>query len=134
DHAVGGRECVHGERAERRRAVEQDEVETVRLLQRVCQIPVAVVSVRQLDRRARELWLRGDEEEIRERGRLRERRQRRAVEQVVRRRPVRAHAETRGGVRLRIEVDDEGALARLRKASGEVNRGGRLAEARLLIR
>ena len=48
--------------------------------------------------------------------------------------PVRALAEPRGRVRLRVEVDDERALAGLREAGGEVDRGRRLADAALLVR
>ena len=61
-------------------------------------------------------------------------RERRAVEQVVARGAVRAHAEPGGRVRLRVEVDDERPLAGLREARGEVDRSRRLADAALLIR
>src|SRR5207248_4242807 len=47
---------------------------------------------------------------------------------------VRALAEARGRVRLRVEVDDERPLARLREAGGEVDRGRRLADPALLVR
>ena len=57
-----------------------------------------------------------------------------AVEQVERRRAVRALAEPGSRVRLRVEVDDERRLAGLREAGGEVDRGRRLADAALLVR
>src|SRR5262249_16696828 len=60
--------------------------------------------------------------------------ERRAVEQVVRRLPVRALTEPGGGVRLRIQVDDERSLAGLCQARRKVDRGRRLADAALLIR
>ena len=106
----------------------------LRVGERLGQEAVAVVAARELDRRAGELRLRGDEEEVRERRRLRELGQRSAVEQVVARRAVRAHAEARGRVRLRVEVDDERPLARLGKAGGQVDGARRLADAALLVR
>ena len=58
---------------------------------------------------------------------------RRTVEEIIARAPVRAHAEPGGRVRLRVEVDDEGPLARLGEARSEVDRRRRLADAALLI-
>ena len=72
--------------------------------------------------------------QVREARRLRQLRERRAVEEVVGRRAVRALAEPRGRVRLRIEVDDERPLTGLGQARGEVDRGRRLADAALLVR
>ena len=47
---------------------------------------------------------------------------------------VRAPSEPGRRVRLRVEIDEEAALSRLGKARGEVDRGGRLADAALLVR
>ena len=98
------------------------------------EVALAVAALRELDDGAGEVGLRRDEVEVRERRVLRQLGERRAVEQVVARGAVRAHAETGGRVRLRIEVDHERALAGLREAGGEVDRSRRLADAALLIR
>ena len=135
EHAVGGGERVHGQRPERGRAVEEDEVVLRRPgRERLLEVALAVLALRELDDRAGELGLRGHEIEVREGRVLRQLGERRAVEQVVARRAVRAHAEPRGRVRLRVEVDDERALAGLREAGGEVDGGRRLADAALLVR
>ncbi len=42
-------------------------------------------------------------------------------------------AETRGGVALRIEVDDQDALANCRERGAQIDRCGGLADATLLI-
>src|SRR5207244_212571 len=86
------------------------------------------------DERSREIRLRGYEIEVRETRRLSEFGERRAVQQVVARRPVGAFAEPRGRVRLGVEIDDERPLARLRETGGEVDRGRRLADPALLVR
>ena len=52
----------------------------------------------------------------------------------MRRDAVRAAAEARGRVRLRVEVDEQAALAGLGEAGGEVDGGRRLADAALLVR
>src|SRR3954452_6069987 len=98
------------------------------------QIRLAFAVAGQLDRGAGKLRLRGNQVQVREACRLRELTERRTVEQVVGRGPVRALAETRSGVRLRVEVDDERALAGFGQASGEIDRSRRLADAALLIR
>ena len=95
---------------------------------------LAVVAPRELDRGAGELGLGRDQEEVRERGRLRELADGDAVEQVVAGGAVRPHPEPRGRVRLRVEVDDERALTGLGEARGEVDGGRRLADAALLVR
>ena len=87
-----------------------------------------------MDRRRRELGLRRHEVDVREGARGHELRQRSAVEEVERRVAVRAPPETGRRVRLRVEIDEEAALSRLGKARGEVDRGGRLADAALLVR
>ena len=46
---------------------------------------------------------------------------------------VRLDAEVRGGVGLRVEVEDADALAALGQGRRQVDRGGRLADAALLI-
>ena len=87
-----------------------------------------------MDGRGRELGLRRHEVEVRERARDRELAQRDPVEQVERRVAVRAASETRRRVRLRVEIDEQAPLARLREARGEVDGGRRLADAALLVR
>ena len=135
EHAIGGRERVHRQRPERGRAVEEDEVVLRRAgRERLRQVALAVGSLRELDDGAGEIGLGRHDVEVRERGVLRELGERRAVEQVVARGAVRAHAETGGRIRLRIEVDHERALAGLREAGGEVDGSRRLADAALLIR
>ena len=134
DHAVGRGERVDRQRAERRRAVEQHEVEALRLLRarrRGSARRRRAATARPPRRRARASTERGRGSRTASASRARERH---AVEQVVRRRPVRAHPEPGGRVRLRVEVDHERALARLGQAGREVDRRRRLADAALLIR
>src|SRR4051794_22821102 len=131
-----GRERVHRERAERGRTVEEDEV----VLRRAGGEGFGEVALsrrsalRELDDGARELRLRRHQVEVRELRVLCELRKGRAVEEVVARRAVRAHPEAGRRVCLRIEIDDERALAGLRKAGGEVDGSRRLPDAALLIR
>src|SRR5262249_47094928 len=70
---------------------------------------------------------------VREARRLRELAQRRPVQQVDARASVRALAQPRGRVRLRVEIDHERALAGFREAGCEVDRGRRLADSALLV-
>jgi hypothetical protein len=108
DRPVRSRECIDGQRAEGRRAVEQDVGVLVhRSLERVCEVALAAGSVREIDRRGGEIALRHDDVEVLDVRRLREGAKRGAVQQVVSRDAVRAHAETRRGVRLWVEVDHE---------------------------
>ena len=121
DHPVGGGERIDGQRAERRRTVEEDEaVALTRAGERALQVALPVLVARELDRHAGEVVLGGDELEIPEAGRPRDLRDRRTVEQVVARDAVRVLAEPRGGVRLWVEVDEQRPLARLRKAGRKV--------------
>src|SRR5205823_4082291 len=101
--------------------------------ERLCQIPLAVRPARELDDGARELRFRRHELEPREPRRLREPLERDPIEQVERRAPVGALTQARGRVRLRVEVDDERPLTRLRETCCEVDRGRRLADAALLV-
>ena len=74
DHAVGGGERVHRERAERRRAVEEDEAvarSVASSRERVGEVALAALERGQVHRRRGELGLRGDEVEVRERARRR---------------------------------------------------------------
>ena len=130
---MGGGQRVHGERPERGRAVEEDEGEVVRAGQRLGQVAIAVVAARELDDRAGQLRLRGHEPEVPEPRRLRQLCQRRAVEEVVARGAVRVLAEPRRRVRLRIEIDDERAFARLGETRRQVDRSRRLADPALLV-
>ena len=135
DRPAGSRECIHRERPERRRAVEEHErVVVERAPERIGQIALAALSGGELDLCRGEAALRHHDVEIRKRCRPYERGQRRAVQQVVRRRPVGLHPEPRGRIRLRVEVDQEHALAGLREARADVDRRRRLADAALLVR
>ena len=136
EDAIRGGERVHGQRAERRRAVEEDEGVVVRrgVGEGVGEVALAALERGEVDRRRRELGLRRHEVDVREGARGHELRQRRAVEEVERRVAVRAPPEAGRRVRLRVEIDEEAALSRLGKARGEVDRGGRLADAALLVR
>src|SRR5439155_3541080 len=134
-YAIRGGERVHRERAEGGRAVQEDERVLLRpRRERLAQVRLAIRVLRQLDRRAGELRLGRNEVEVRKPRRLCEFFQRRAVEEVVRRRSVCALPEPGGRVRLWVEVDDERPLARLRQTGCEVDRSRRLADAALLIR
>ena len=135
EDAVGRGERVHGERPERRRAVEEDEVVLLAARrERLGEVALAVVAARELDDRAGKVGLRRDEVEVLERRVLDELGERGAVEEVVARRPVRAHPEPGRRIRLRVEVDDERALAGLGEAGGEIDGGRRLTDAALLVR
>jgi hypothetical protein len=136
EDAVGGREGVHGERAERRRAVEEDEAVPVgrTVGERLGEVALASLERRQLDARRGELRLRGHQIEVREGARPRQLAERDAVEQVEGRVPVGTATEARRRVRLRVEVDEQAPFARLGEARGEVDGGRRLADAALLIR
>ena len=70
EHAVGCGERVDGERPERRRAVEEDEVVPVAPRgERLSEIRSPSVAAAELDDGAGEIGLGGDEIEVRERGR-----------------------------------------------------------------
>src|SRR5437764_13443961 len=97
------------------------------------QVRLAVASLRQLNRGSGKLGSRRNEVQVPKPRRLDELAQRRPVEEIVRRRSVRALTETRCRVRLRVEIDDERRLAGLRETGGEVDRRRRLADAALLI-
>ena len=90
--------------------------------------------VGELDCGAGEGGLRGHELQVPEPGRPGDLGDRRAVQEVVARRPVRLLAQTGGGVRLRVEIDQQRPLARLGEAGREVDGGRRLADAALLVR
>ena len=108
EHAIRCSQRIYGQRPERRRAVDEDKrVVAVRSRQRLSQIPLAVSPARQFGCGTGKVGLCGDEIKVREAGRLRELAKRRAVEQVDARAAIRALAEARGRVRLRIKVDDE---------------------------
>ena len=135
DHAVGGGERVHGQRPVRGRAVEEDvAVAVAGSRERALEVALAVRVVGELDRGAGEGGLRGHELEVPEPRRPGDLGDRRTVEQVVARRPVRLLAQTGRGVRLRVEIDEQRPLARLGEAGGEIDGGRRLADAALLVR
>src|SRR4029077_17777611 len=102
--------------------------------ERLREIPLAVGTTGELDDGTGEIRLGRYEIEVRERGGVHQLGERRAVEQVVARAAVRAHPKTGCGVRLRIEINDEGSLAGLGKAGGEIAGVCRLAAPAFLFR
>src|SRR5439155_16449816 len=132
EHLVGRSQGVQGQHAQRRGAVHQQEIERLGiLLQRVAEDDFAADHAGQLDLGGGEVDVGADQRQpladvatdFRERAVV--------DEDVVDRGPfaVRLDAEVGGGVGLRVEVDDADAPAALRQGSGEVDGGGRLADA-----
>src|SRR6185503_7135890 len=74
-----------------------------------------------------------DQVEVLEAGRPGQLGGRSPVEQVAARGPVRPLAKSRGRIRLRVEIDEQHLLARLREAGGQVHGSGGLADAALLV-
>ena len=138
EHAVGSAQGVDRDQAQGGRTVDEHVIEPVanggqRLAQRV----FAVLGARQLQLRAGQADVRGQQRQafdprVRERlpGRAR------ARKHLVDRAGVRlhAHAQSAAGVALRVRVHDEHALALRGHAGAEVDARGRLAHAALLIR
>ena len=135
DHARGGDERVDRQQAERRRCVDQDEV----------------VLVAHLDERLFERALTSHHRGERELGAgqvdrgdgqvdlavLDHVRDRDLVDEHVEHRPldrVRVHALAHGQVALRVEVDQQDAMAHLHERDTEVQRRRRLRDAALLVR
>ena len=135
EHAVGGGERVHGQRPERRGAVDEDEpVAVARRRQRVGQVPLARVAAPELGGRASEVGLAGTVSRFAKRVCWTTRVERDAVEQVRGRRLQPLQSEPRSGVRLRVEVDHEHALSGLGETGGEIDGRRGLADAALLVR
>ena len=64
-HGVGGDERVEGEQAERGRCVDQDEVEAIaQRIEQLTQTALAVRQVDELDFRAGEIAIRGDQPKV----------------------------------------------------------------------
>ncbi len=101
---------------------------------RLRQVALALAALRELDDCAGEIGLRRDKVEVLECRVPRELCEGRAVEQVVARGAVRAHAEAGRCIRLRIEIDHKRALAGLSETRSEIDRGRRLPDAALLVR
>jgi hypothetical protein len=137
DHAVGGDQRVDGQRPERGRAVEQRVGEAVAdRRERVAQPPLGARLLRQLDGRAGQIGVRGQQLEALDLRRAHGvRRVGAAREDVVDARLAelgRPQPDRRVG--LRVDVDEQRRVAGLRDAGGDVDRGGRLADAALLVR
>ena len=148
-HRVGGAQAVERQQRQRRRAIEQDEIVFGRDLvdrrahlrqrfgQRVLQPRLALGQVDQLDFRAGELAIGGHEIEAAGRRQRRARRRSCARRAAPGRRcasSVRlSSAGAGGGVALRIEIDQQHAALHRGEARGEVDGGGRLADAALLV-
>ena len=95
EHAVGGGEGVDGQRPERGRTVEENEVVAVASRgECLREIPLAVRESRELHGGPGEVGLGRHEVEVRERRSMNELGEGRAVEQVVARASVRPHAES----------------------------------------
>mmetsp|Transcript_647 Transcript_647/g.1346 ORF Transcript_647/g.1346 Transcript_647/m.1346 type:complete len:319 (-) Transcript_647:392-1348(-) len=137
DHAVGAAQAVEREHRQRRRAVDQDEV-VVRGggRQRGLEAGLAALQLDQLDLGAGELAV-GAEHVIAglvgpglglgDGGRLQQHVVDRGLELAL------VDAGAHGGIALRVQVHHEHALADLGQAGGEVDGGGGLADATLLV-
>ncbi len=142
DHALGGAQAVEREHAQAGRAVDQHEVVVgAHLRQRVLQAALAALFAHQFDLGAGELavgaqhgiagasllQLVGHHGGLGDAGRF--------EQHVVHRQLHRAlvHPRAHGGVALRVQVDQQHALADVRQGSSQVDRGGGLADAALLV-
>ena len=136
-HLAGGVQAVDGEQAERRRAVDEDVVVVVEhRLDGPAQPVLPAERRHQLDLGAGQVEAGRGDEQVLHRRRLDAVLERHLVhDDVVHRglEPAVVDAETRGGVALRVEVDDQRAVAQLGQAGTEVDGGGGLADAALLV-
>ena len=147
-HRVRRAQAVEREQRQRRRTVEQDEVVVrchfadrglhlrQRFGQRVLQPRFAFGQVDQLDLRAGQFAIRGHEVEAAGRRRHAHVRDAALAQQHLVHGGVEAalvEPGTRRGIALRIEVDQQHAPLHRDQARGEVDRGGRLADAALLV-
>ena len=106
-------------------------------LQRLAQLERAIAIAGDLEFDAEEIHGRGDDEEARHRGRHDDVAEAALADQHVVAggdAALAVDAEAGRGIALRIEIDDEDALADRRERRAEVDRGRRLADAALLIR
>ncbi|CAI7644867.1 unnamed protein product, partial [Penicillium discolor] len=137
DDAVRRRQRVHGQQTERRLAVDEDDVVLPRhLAQHAGEDRLAGDLVDEVHLRGGEVDVRGEHVEtghVRVHDRVVRVALRVEQEVVDRRDVVRLDAETGGQRALRVEVHGEHLAAVLRERGGEVDGGGRLADAALLV-
>src|SRR3954447_265797 len=134
DHLVGGGECVHGQQSEAGRRVDADEVVVIadpvdRLLQRPLTADLGAhrnLRAGEIDRCDRDVDLAGDDD-LRKRDVVDEHVEHALLDLV------RIDALGHGQVALRVHVDAEDAVAGLLEGDGEVESGGRLGDAALLV-
>ena len=141
-HGIGGDERVEREEAERRRRVDEDVVEAIgAVVEAVDDRPEPMLAVgerHELDLGTREVAIGGDQGQIANR-RLED--EGRGVGGVSRQGVVDAaaggglafEADPAGEVALRVEVDEQDALACERERGAEVDGGGGFADAAFLI-
>ncbi len=140
---IGGGHRVDGEKIERRRTVDQHigvigvrRDVGVQRGDRVAQPECAAGRRSQFELEARQIHGRRRDMQPRHRGRHHRFAQGRLADQHVIGRAVAVaaiDAEAGGGVALRIEIDDQHALADRRERGAEIDRGGGLADAALLV-
>jgi hypothetical protein len=137
EHRIGGRQRVHGEEAEARRAVDDHVVPTVAdRSERVPQAKLPAGSPDKLDLRPGQLVLGGSEEETVELGRQDNPGERGFLDDDVvdaRAVLVRADAQSARRVRLRIDVDEKGSLLGDRQPGGQVDSRRGLPDSALLV-
>src|SRR3954454_2677954 len=97
--------------------------------ERLREKPLSVAAPAKVRSRPGQVGLGWDQVEILEACRPSDLRGRRAVKQVAARGPVRVLTEARRRVRLRVEVDEQHLIARLREAGGQVHGSRGLADA-----
>ena len=137
------RHRIDGEKIERRRTIDQHigvigvrRGVGVQRRDRIAQPEGAVARRSQFELEARQIHRRGRDMQPRHRGRHHRVAQRRFADQHVIGRAVAAaaiDAEPGRGIALRIEIDDQHALADRRQRGAEIDRGGGLADAALLV-
>lgn len=137
-HLGAGHESVHGQQTEGRRAVDEDVVERLLIgLDGALQPALTGHQRHQLDLGTGQIdGCRGTEEALDVRDRLDHVGERLALHQDVVDRGdlgVVVDSESRGGVSLRVEVDHQNPGTVQGQRSGEVDRGGRLPHAALLV-
>src|ERR1051326_1524177 len=133
EDGIGRGERVQREQAERRRTVEQYEIEfLLYALKNFSQARFALLERDQLDLGAGQIARRRRDEKERQLGLPQNVRQRRLADQrMIKTLPGASgalKAETRSAVPLRVDINQERALFRDRERGGEINGGGRLAD------
>jgi hypothetical protein len=135
---IGGGQRIGHEDAERRRAIEQDEIKggvAAHLLEGAAQPGEMIVGAGNFDFRARQCEVAGDHPQVFPARRHHFLREGRATQQwLVNAVPVDGRqAERAGGVGLRIEIDEQSLYAPRGEAGREVDAGGGLADAAFLV-